>query len=71
MSKTIGQKLRQVIDERGIKQTWVAGRAGISPTTLNSILEGRRNPRAENVAKIALALGISTDWLLGLTDRAS
>lgn len=71
MSTTIGQKLRQVINERGIKQCWVAERAGISATTLNSILVGHRNPSAESVAKIALALGVSTDWLLGLTDKAS
>lgn len=71
MNKTIGQKLRQVIRDRGLKQTWVADTAGMPYSTLQSILDDKRVPSADNVAKVASALGISADWLLGLKDEAS
>jgi transcriptional regulator with XRE-family HTH domain len=71
MSKTIGQRLRQIIKDRGIKQTWVAERAGMPYSTLQSVLDDKRAPSADTLFKIASALGVSADWLLGLKDEAS
>lgn len=71
MSKTIGQRLRQIIKDRGIKQTWVAEKAGMPYSTLQSVLDDKRAPSAETLFKISSALGVSADWLLGLKDEAS
>lgn len=39
-----------------------------SRSTLTRLENGERNPRALNVAALAQALGVSSDYLLGLTD---
>jgi transcriptional regulator with XRE-family HTH domain len=67
----VGTRLRKLIKERGIKQKWVAEQAGISETTFQRILDNKHSPNASNLARLSEALGVSTDWLLGLKDEAS
>ena len=67
----IGTRLRKLIKERGLKQRWVAEKSGVNEMTLQRILDNRHSPNAANIVRIAEALGVSTDWLLGLSDRAS
>lgn len=55
--KSIAQKWKGVIDERGLKQTWVANRAGISPEHLSNILADRVLLTDDTKDKINEALG--------------
>jgi transcriptional regulator with XRE-family HTH domain len=45
--------------EKGIKQIVIAHKTGISPTTLNAILNGKRTMYAEDLKAICIALGVS------------
>lgn len=45
-----------------------ARRIGIKQQTLDACLKGQRKPSVEMVYTISCKLGVSTDWLLGLTD---
>ena len=67
----VGKRLRRLIKDRGIKQNWLSARAGIATNTLQSILDDKCAPSAQSLAKISAALGVSTDWILGLKDEAS
>lgn len=60
--KPIYEKWAEVIQERGLKQTWVAEKAGISPPHLSNILAGREFITPKTGASINAALG--TDFPL-------
>lgn len=55
------QKVRAYLDDNGIKQKTVADKAGISNTTLNAILNGRRTMYADDLRAICLALNVSPE----------
>lgn len=55
--KTIPQLWRDVLDERGVKQTWLADKAGISPEHISNILADRVLLTEENRQKINTVLG--------------
>lgn len=50
--KTIGQKWKEVLDSRGLKQNWVAEQIGISPEHFSNILADRVLITDENHKKI-------------------
>lgn len=60
----IGTRIRDHIEVSGLTQTEVAKRADMFPGTLNNILAGKRLPNVASVAKLASALGVSTDKLI-------
>lgn len=54
-----------------LSQSALARRAGVDRSTLSQLLKDKsaRLPNAQLVAEAAAALGVSADWLLGLSDR--
>jgi len=65
------ERLRAAMAERGTTQSALAREVGVDRSTISQLLagQGARLPNAQVVAECAAALGISADWLLGLTDR--
>ena len=65
------ERLSQVMDERRETQSGLARMAGVDRSTISQLLldGGARLPNAQLVASCASALGVSSDWLLGLSDR--
>lgn len=55
--KTIPELWKEVLEERGVKQTWLAAQAGISPEHISNILADRVLLTEENRIKINNALG--------------
>ncbi len=64
-------RLTQGLAERGLSQSELARTAGVDRSTISQLVSGSgaRLPNAQLVADCASALGVSADWLLGLTDR--
>lgn len=64
-------RLAAAMAERGVTQSGLAADAGVDRSTVSQILKGRgaRLPNAQLVGECAAALGVSADWLLGLTER--
>ncbi len=64
-------RLAGLITARGLSQSAFARSTGIDRSTLAQLLseDTPRLPRAETLAAIATACGVSTDWLLGLSQR--
>ena len=64
-------RLATAITLAGSNQSKLARQAGVDRSTLSQLLKdtGARLPNAQLVAGCASALGVSADWLLGLSDR--
>lgn len=64
-------RLESAMAQTNITQSALARQAGVDRSTLSQLLkdQGARLPNAQLVAEAAAALGVSADWLLGLSDR--
>jgi transcriptional regulator with XRE-family HTH domain len=70
----IAQRLTYMRDHRRLSTAELARRAAIHPSTLTNIFLGIRpgaNLKAHQLARLAEALHMSVDWLLGLWDHES
>ena len=65
------QRLARAMAEVGVTRSALSRRIGVDRSTVSQILtdQGARLPNAQVVAECAAALGVSADWLLGLTER--
>jgi transcriptional regulator with XRE-family HTH domain len=57
-------RIKEVIDEKGIKQVWLAHRLGKSYNMLNSYVQNRRQPSIEVLYQIAEILDVDVKDLL-------
>lgn len=63
-------RLAEAMADKGLSRAALARAAGVDRSTLSQLLApGTRLPNAQLAADCAQALGISADWLLGLTGR--
>lgn len=63
-------RLAEAMAGKGINQAELARACAVDRSTISALLQsGTRLPNAGLAADCARALGISADWLLGLTDR--
>lgn len=57
-------RIKEVLEERGIKQTWLAERLGKSYNTVNSYVQNRKQPKLEVLYEIARILNMEVKELL-------
>ena len=57
-------RIKEVLDEKGIKQTWLAEKLGKSYNMVNGYVQNRQQPRIEVLYEIAEILGVSVKELL-------
>jgi transcriptional regulator with XRE-family HTH domain len=64
-------RLSRAMQERGETQSGLSRAIGVDRSTISQLLKGKgpRLPNAQVVAECAVALGVSADWLLGLSER--
>ena len=58
-------RIKEVLEERGIKQTWLAERLGKSFCIVNSYVCNRRQPSLEVLFDIAKILQVDPKELIG------
>ncbi len=70
-AKVLRQRVLQAMEERGLNQSALARDIGVDRSTISQLLSSPlpRVPNAQVVAGCATALGVSADWLLGLSER--
>lgn len=56
--------IKEVLEEKGIKQTWLAEQLGKSYNMVNGYVQNRQQPRIEVLSEIAEILGVSVKELL-------
>ena len=57
-------RIKEVLDEKGIKQTWLAEQLGKSYNMVNAYVQNRQQPRLEILYEIAEILEIDVKELL-------
>jgi len=57
-------RIKEVLDNKGIKQKWLAEQLGKSYNMVNSYAQNRRQPSIEDLYRIAEILGIEAKELL-------
>lgn len=57
-------RIKEVLDEKGIKQIWLAEKLGKSFNTVNSYVQNRQQPRLEVLNKIANILAVDVRVLI-------
>ncbi len=64
-------RLAQAMRQGGMSQSALSRAIGVDRSTISQLLtdDGARLPNAHVVGTCAAALGVSADWLLGLSDR--
>ena len=58
-------RIKEVLEERGIKQTWLAEKLGKSFCMVNSYVCNRRQPSLEVLFEIAKILNVDPKELIG------
>jgi transcriptional regulator with XRE-family HTH domain len=61
-------RLREARDVRGLNQGQLAARAGLPATAISHFEADARKPSFDSLRRLANALDVTTDWLLGRTD---
>jgi transcriptional regulator with XRE-family HTH domain len=57
-------RIKEVLEEKGIKQTWLAEKLGKSYNMVNGYVQNRQQPRLEVLYEIAKILEIDVSVLL-------
>lgn len=57
-------RIKEVLTEKGIKQTWLADKLGKSYNMVNSYCQNRRQPSIEDLFKIAEILNVNPKLLI-------
>lgn len=63
-------RIKEVLEEKGIKQTWLADQLGKSYNMVNSYVQNRQQPRLEVLYEIARILDVEVDQLLTKIKKA-
>lgn len=71
--KTVGQRLRQIMNERGLKQVdiielakpYFTDKSKISKTDLSQYVNDKAEPRSDKLYILAKGLDVPEQWLLG------
>lgn len=57
-------KIKEILDKKGIKQTWLAVKLGKSYNMINSYAQNRRQPSLDDLYRIAEILDVDIKELL-------
>ncbi|MGJ8596774.1 helix-turn-helix domain-containing protein [Sulfitobacter sp.] len=64
-----GERLRSAREARNINQTELAAKSGLQPSAIGHFEKERRKPSFSNIRALAKALDVTSDFLLGRTDK--
>lgn len=67
----ISERLTKILADNNLTHKALSDLTGIGRATIGNYCEGTRTPDAYNIAKIAEAVNVSTDYLIGLSDTPS
>jgi len=58
-------RIKEVLEEKGVKQTWLCEKLGKSYTQVNGFVNNRNQPRLELLFEMAKILGVDVKELIG------
>ena len=69
MKKDFGTRLKEMLKKKKISQNKYAALIGVSNTCVSYWITGKRQPSAENIIMTAQYFGVTTDYILGVSDE--
>lgn len=66
-AKVLRDNMRDIMKQKGYTQQWLSTQTDIPDATISRYLSGVHNPKIEYVARMADAMSVSVDYLLGLS----
>lgn len=64
-TQTIGLRIKKKRENLGMSQKELSDKVKVTPSAINQYENGTKRPSSEILKRIAVALGVSTDYLLG------
>lgn len=64
--KEMGDRILNSLQKKGMTQRELARRVGVTEAVMSRYISGDREPKPEMLANIATALGVTSDYLLGI-----
>jgi len=64
-----GERLKEMRKKRGLRQNELAERANLQPTAISHFENGARLPSFDNLRRLADALEVTVDYLMGRVDE--
>jgi transcriptional regulator with XRE-family HTH domain len=69
MTACISDRLREALEEKGWSQQTLSKRSGVHHQQIYKLLSGETlDPRVSTMRRLAQALDVTTDYLLGITE---
>lgn len=65
----LGERIKQKLDELGMSQRELAQAVKITEVSMSRYINNDRTPKGPIISQIARVLGVTSDWLLGLSDK--
>lgn len=62
----MGDRIKKCLEESGMSQRELAVKCKCTEVSMSRYISGERTPKGPVIILIAQALGVSTDWLLGM-----
>jgi transcriptional regulator with XRE-family HTH domain len=69
MADLFRKRLKEVRELRGLNQAELAKKAGMQATAISHFETGSRAPSFDNLRRLADALNVATDYLIGRSDQ--
>lgn len=66
-SQALRDNMRHIMTIKGYTQSWLASQTDIPEATVSRYLSGIHSPKIEYVARMAEAMNVSVDYLLGIS----
>lgn len=63
--KSIAERINEALKLGGMKQSDLVRKTGIGKSSISTYLAGTYEPKQKNIYKIALALNVNENWLIG------
>lgn len=64
--KDLGYRLKKILDAKGMNQSDLARATGITVSGISLYINSSRVPSAVQIQRLCKALGVSSDYLLGI-----
>lgn len=62
----MGERIKKCLEESGMSQRELSVKCKCTEVSMSRYISGERTPKGPVIILIAQALGVSTDWLLGM-----
>jgi transcriptional regulator with XRE-family HTH domain len=69
MSKEFSERLRKERERKNLSQSELATKTGLQPSAISHFETGNRAPSFDNLNKLADALSVTVDYLLGRSEE--